>query len=153
MSNAERLFVPLAIVALVSTALWWGGPGARVSDAQPVRHEVFEGATVTRSGECAVVDIRFNFVVQYLRHFPQEKGSSLYLQVRPAHVGSTAAKALTTREAVVPRGDRAEPLESIVVILDFERPVQFSVAQGADFGSVRVAYSLSEGGPRCSIQP
>jgi nitrogen fixation-related uncharacterized protein len=163
MSNAERLLLPIAIVALIGTALWWSGPGGWISDAQPVRHEVFEGATVTRSGDCATVDIRFNFTVQYVRHFPQDKGSSLYMQVRPAHFGPAAAAALSTREAVVARGDDAGPLESIVydgttegcpiVILDFDKPVHFSVAQGADFGSVRVAYSLSEDGPRCPVQP
>jgi hypothetical protein len=163
MTNAERLFIPIAIIALVATALWWIGPGAWVSDAQPVRHDVFEEAIVTRSGDCATVDIRFNFTIQYLRHFPQDQGSSLYLQVRPAHVGPAAAEALGSREAVVARGEDAGPLQSIVydgttegcpiVILDFDRAVRFSVAQGADFGSVRVAYSLSEGGPRCSVHP
>jgi hypothetical protein len=160
MSRAERFVVPIAVAALVGIALWWNGPGARVSDAQPVRGEVFDEATVTRSAGCAVVDIRFNFKIQYLRHFPKDRGSSLYMQVHPIHAG---VEILGAREAVVAHGADAGPLQSIVydgttqgcpiVILDFDHPVRFSVAQGRDFSSLRVAYSLGEEGPACTVQP
>jgi len=131
---------------------------ARITGAQPVRHEIFDEAVVTRAGECMRIDLKFNFRMQYLRHFPAWSGPSVYVQVRPI-----AARVPPVREAIVPRGADARPLEGVsydgepggipIVVVDFSRPVAFAVSQAEDFGTISIRYDPSGTGGTCLQAP
>jgi len=131
---------------------------ARMTGAQPVRHEIFDEAVVTRVGECMRIDVKFNFRMQFLRQFPAWSGPSVYVQVRPIGV-----RVPPVREAIVPRGADAGVLEGIaydgepggipIVVVDFSRPVAFAVSQAEAFDTISIRYDPSGTGGACLQAP
>lgn len=147
--RTQQLGTGAGVLALLAL---WGVLLTPDSGAQPVRHEVFDDAVVTRDGDCARIELIFNFKVQYLRHFPQWTGPSLYLQFQPV-----GARVPRVREAVVAHGADPGPLLNIaydgepgpLVIVDFSRPVAFTVGPGTRLDSLSIAYDTTGTGGQC----
>lgn len=152
----DAIEIRAGVAAAVAAAIVTGGFAlfARVSGAQPVRHIALDEAVVTRTGECVRLDLKFNFQVVYLRHFPAWTGPSIYVQVRPI-----VARIPPVREGIVASGADAGPLERIaydadpgatpLVVLDFSRPVAFDVSQGAAFDTISIRYDPAGTGGAC----
>lgn len=119
---------------------------------------------ITEEDSCAVIQVKFNFPLRYVKHFPYESGDDLRIQFDPIPIAVPPGErsALFTRESVrPPRNDIASLLEVIYegnveggpfLTLYFRRPVVFKVEQGADFRSLNIVVLGSEGS-ECSRIP
>jgi hypothetical protein len=101
-----------------------------------------------QGNDCTYIQIEFNFPVQYINHFPPNAGDELRIQINPIIGNVRDRDALLLREALTPpRSDDLGLLSIIydgelssgpVVMLQFRRPLSYSVGQGHDFRSVLV---------------
>lgn len=112
--------------------------------------------TISEEDGCAVIQVKFNFPLRYVKHFPYESGDDLRIQFDPIPIAVPPGErsALFTRESVrAPRNDIASLIEVIYegnvqggpfLTLYFRRPVVFRVEQGADFRSLNIMVLGSE---------
>ena len=117
--------------------------------AQPTGGRILSDITVTGSDACKVAQIGFSFPIRYINHFPQTEGLEVRIQLKPVTVGPMDAQDLKDREAFSPVDD-ATLLNSVTfegdmaggpyLILQFSASARFTVAQGTDFRSIRVAF-------------
>ena len=117
--------------------------------AQPTGGRILFDITVSGSNACKVALIGFSFPIRYINHFPQTEGLEVRIQLKPVTVGPMDAQDLKDREAFSPVDD-ATLLNSVTfegdmaggpyLILQFSASARFTVAQGTDFRSIRVAF-------------
>ena len=112
--------------------------------------------TITEHDTCAVIRVKFNFPLRYVKHFPYKSGDDLRIQFDPIPIAIPPGEssALFTRESVrPPRNDIASLIEVIYegnvaggpfLTLYFRHPVVFRVEQGADFRSLNIIVLGSE---------
>jgi hypothetical protein len=116
---------------------------------QPVTERVLRDADMLEEDGCDVIQVAFQFPVQYISHFPPDAGDELLIQVKPIIVNQSDRAALLLREAVRPPRDDELGVLSIVydgqlasgptLTLVFRRPLSYSVGQGRDFRSILIA--------------
>lgn len=117
------------------------------ASAQPAGNRAIEEAYVDRSGNCSRINVDFVFPVQYLSHFPSDRGDELQVQLRPLAVANTDIGALIFNEPVRPSGDLS--IEVIrfdymsdrfpadpYLLLASPHEFSFRVEQGEDFRSL-----------------
>lgn len=140
----------VALLVLFSPALEARAPILTLSDV-----------TITEHDACAVIQVKFNFPLRYVKHFPYESGDDLRIQFDPIPIavppGETSA--LFTRESVRPPRNHIASLIEVIyegnvaggpfLTLYFSHPVVFKVEQGADFRSLKIVVFGSEGS-QCS---
>jgi hypothetical protein len=127
--------------------LGWAALSSVVS-AQPTTERVLTDARLLQGNDCTYIQIEFNFPVQYINHFPPNAGDELRIQINPIIGNVRDRDALLLREALTPpRSDDLGLLNIIydgelssgpVLMLQFRRPLSYSVGQGHDFRSVLV---------------
>lgn len=119
-----------------------------VSLAQPVKTRILEDVSVEQAGQDVVLTVEFSFPVRYLRHFPDQQGTSLEIALQAISISDIDNSLLARRESMrVPR-DLKEQLVDIsyegdlpggpFLSLRFFEETRFSVRQGADFRSIAV---------------
>jgi len=116
--------------------------------AQPSTYRVLNDVRMLEGNDCEYIQVEFNFPVQYISHFPPNAGDELRIQINPIIVSSQDRGALLLREALSPPDSGDLGLLSIiydgelssgpVLMLQFRRPLSYSVGQGRDFRSVLV---------------
>jgi hypothetical protein len=132
-------------VSLLIAALFFLVP--MLASAQPAGNRAIEEAYVDRSGNCSRINVDFVFPVQYLSHFPRERGEELQVQLRPLAIGNTDIGALIFNEPVRLSGDLSIELVRFDYMGDrypadpyllMASPHEFSfrVEQGEDFRSL-----------------
>jgi hypothetical protein len=136
----KRLFCSHAWLAALIVVLPW----SVCADAEPLRDRVLQDVDVR--DRCVVAG--FAFPIQYVRHFPADRGDELRIRIRPRLAGRIEADALGGREAVRPPRRRSLHLSEVVyegdvadgpyLIMRFSRPVSFRVGVGHDFRSIVV---------------
>ncbi|MBE9531308.1 MAG: hypothetical protein IME98_00715 [Proteobacteria bacterium] len=109
---------------------------------------VINEASVGELDGCAVVVVRFNFPVRYIRHFPKEQGSEVRIQFEPLSINLADLENRFEREEVRFSPDDRIPLSEIIfegnitggpfLTLTFLRSLAFEVKQGADYRSIVV---------------
>lgn len=120
--------------------------------------------TIAEQDGCALIQVKFNFPLRYVKHFPYESGDDLRIQFDPIPIAVPPGEgsALFTRESVrPPRNDIASLIDVIYegnveggpfLTLYFSRPVVFRVKQGADFRSLNIVI-LGPEASECSRTP
>lgn len=126
--------------------------------AQPALDRVLSGAEITENDSCAVLSVDFNFPVRYVSHFPSASGDQVRIRVRA--VDRDHEQALLRREGVrVPDSTLANvsaiefdggSQEGATLTVVFNGPTQFSVGQGSDFRSIRVAVNDGTDAQNCT---
>jgi len=127
---------------------------AAVSVAAPVWAEPSAGQVLTDlaiGGSDGCVDVRVTFSLPFrmIKHFPEDVGQEIRVQVDPFEVSGTDPKALKGREAIRPgEFDDRVPLDEVLyegdieggpfVTFRFTRAVTFHLDQGDDFRSLRL---------------
>ena len=116
--------------------------------AQPTTIRVLKDARLLEGNDCTYIQIEFNFPVQYINHFPPNAGDELRIHVKPIIRNVQDRAALLLREALTPPRDDDLGLLTLIydgelssgpiVMLQFRRPLSYSVGQGHDFRSVLV---------------
>jgi hypothetical protein len=119
--------------------------------AQPTGGRILSDITVTGGDVCKVAQISFSFPIRYINHFPQNEGEEVRIQLKPVTVGPMDAQDLADREAFSPVDD-ATLLNSVTyegdmaggpyLTLQFSANTRFTVEQGTDFRSIRVAFHM-----------
>jgi tetratricopeptide (TPR) repeat protein len=128
--------------------------------AEPVSDRILAGHQVVTQSGCVLVKINFNVRMRYASHFPLGQGSDLRIVVRPIDPAQAAATITTRRESLRPPEGPATHIKSIefeaaradgpVVNIQFDAPVAYNVAGGADFQSLIVAISAGKGRTPCA---
>ncbi len=147
----------LAVPVLLALALicMMGRPAT----AEAVLDRVFSEAQAVESKSCTVMRIGFNFRVRYVSHFPLSNGTELRIAFRAVDPDVARAEILTRRESLrVPENLKASVRSiqfelakgsGLSVLVTFDHPLSFDVAQGQDFESFVVALSKGEVGKAC----
>jgi hypothetical protein len=109
---------------------------------------VIQDASIEEAGECAVIKVRFNFPVRYIRHFPNEPSEEVRIQFGPISMSPSDLEDRFEREVVRFSQDDRVPLSEIIfegnvtggplLTLTFMRSTAFEVEQGSDYRSLVV---------------
>ena len=128
--------------------------------AEPVTDRILAGHQVVTQAGCVLVKINFNVRMRYASHFPQDQGSDLRIVVRPIDPAQAAAAIVTRRESLRPPEGVSTHIKSIefeaaradspVVNIQFDAPVVYKVAGGADFQSIVIAVAAGKGRAACA---
>ena len=121
--------------------------------AQPTGGRVLSDITVSGDAECKTAQISFNYPIRYVAHFPQKEGIELRIQLKLLAVNPSEQPDLLRREAFSPTDDAAL-LNNVTyegdptgggpyLSLQFSRTAHFTVAQGTDFRSMNVSFSVA----------
>lgn len=129
--------------------------------AEPALDRVLSGVDVKNTSTCTLLNIGFNLRVKYVSHFPASSGRELRISLRPIDGPQAAAEILTRRESVRAPNIKRAAIRAIdfeagnaagpVLIIQFDSPVHYQVAQGGDFESLVVA--ISGKSPSASCKP
>jgi tetratricopeptide (TPR) repeat protein len=148
-----------AVSGLLSAAAMVSSTGLP-AHAEPVTDRILAGHQVVTQAGCVLVKINFNVRMRYASHFPQDQGSDLRIVVRPIDPAQTAAAIVTRRESLRPPEGVATHIKSIefeaaradspVVNIQFDTPVVYKVAGGADFQSIIVAIASGKSRSACA---
>lgn len=127
--------------------------------AEPVLDRALASAQILDNRGCAILKIAFNFRVQYVGHFPQQRSDELRVSVRAIDRAQAAALALLRREALRAPESKTAVIKAIefelmagaepVLRIQFANAVTYQVAQGQDFESIVVAISGAAQSPDC----
>ena len=129
--------------------------------AEPVLDRVLAGVRVTNQGHCSALSIDFNLRVRYLSHFPIASGQELRIRVRAIDTALAIAESLSRRESLRAPETKFAHIRAIyfelddatgpVVIVQFDRPVNYQVSQGGDFQSIIIKLFGSGRPSACSV--
>ncbi len=124
---------------------------------------VVDDIRITQEQECYRVKVSFNFPVQYIKHFPYERGEDLRVQLSPILTGTEERAALFTYEKIqLPYDDTGDLIDVAYegnveggpyLTFYFKEPVNFKVGQGKDIRSLLVAFSPIGAVSLCEINP
>ena len=127
-------------------------------EAQPTGGRILSDITVSGGDDCKVAQIGFSFPIRYINHFPQNEGEEVRIQLKPVTVGPMDERDLSDREAFSPVDD-ATLLNNVIyegdmaggpyLTLQFSANTRYTVAQGTDFRSIRVAFHAA--GVTCPV--
>lgn len=133
----------------------------RVS-AEPVVDRALSQLSAAPGKACSVVTVGFNLRIRYAGHFPQTSGEELRITVQPIDNTQMALLKSLRREALRPpllpqAAVKMVDLETDqpggpILRLQFDRPVRFEVAQGADFQSIAIAIAPAGAARVCTPQ-
>jgi hypothetical protein len=134
---------------LVVAALALAGQALTQAGAEPVLDRALSGLHLVTTTSCVVMKVEFNFRVRYVSHFPLRKADELRVSIRPIDPSQAAALALLRREALRPPKNARAAIRAIdfetdqasgaILRVQFDHPVSYQVAQGADFQSIVIA--------------
>lgn len=146
-TSAAVLAAVLATVTMPLAMLLTTGPAV----AEPVLDHALSGAQLLNRRGCSILKVNFNFRVQYTNYFPLSHGDELRISVRAVDRTVAAALLAIRREAIRAPTSKLAPLKAIdfelnpagapYLRLQFDRPVSYQVAQGADYESIIIAIS------------
>lgn len=95
-----------------------------------------------------ILRVQFSIPMRYTSHFPEEAGDQIRIRVTPFALSNDDQAAVSSREAVRPPYDVEIPatdisydgtsLEGPVLLVEFRRPLTYSVGQGSDFRSILI---------------
>lgn len=130
---------------------WLASCAPSPASAEPVLDRVLSGAQIIAGKSCEKLEIAFNLRIAYANHFPVGSGRELRIRLRPLDRAQAAAEILTRRESVRAPTGKLSRLRAIefeagdaagpVLIVQFDGPVHYQVAQGPQFQSIVVAIS------------
>ncbi len=139
-----RKALAVAALALAGQAL-----ALTRAHAEPVLDRALSGLRIITTTSCVVMKVEFNFRVRYVSHFPLRKSDELRVSIRPIDPAQAAALALIRREALRPPRNARAAIRAIDFEADqasggqlrvqFDHPVFYQVAPGADFQSIVIA--------------
>jgi hypothetical protein len=119
-----------------------------VTTAQRVTGRIMTGAQVFEEEGCTFLRVQFSIPIRYTSHFPEGAGDEIRIRVTPFALSNDDQAAVRTREAVRPPYDVDIPvtdisydggsLEGPVLLVEFRRPLTYSVGQGSDFRSILI---------------
>lgn len=126
-----------AVAAWAPTSVW----------AEPSAGQILTDLTVGGTDRCAEVRVSFSLPIRMIKHFPEDFGQEIRVQVDPFRVSGTNPEALERREAIRPDDfDDRVPLDEVLyegdieggpfVTFRFTRAVTFHLDQGDDFRSL-----------------
>jgi hypothetical protein len=105
-------------------------------------------AQVFEEEGCSFLRVQFSNPIRYQSHFPEEAGDEIRIRVAPFALSNDDQAALLSREAVRPPYDVDVPvtdisydgrsLEGPSLLIQFRRPLSYSVGQGSDFRSILI---------------
>jgi len=136
-----RPLYAVSILALVLLGVW------QVM-AQPARGRIIANVVVTEQMDRTELGVEFTFPVRYMRHFPEDYGDTIEIQLKPVVVSEIDADLLQYRESIRLPETGAVPLLDIsyegdlpggpYLTVRFHAPVAFAVKQGTDFRSLTI---------------
>jgi len=116
--------------------------------AAPTRGRIIANVAVTEKIDRTEIGVAFTFPVQYMRHFPEDYGDTIEIQLKAVVVSDIDANLLRRRESVRLPDAGSVPLLDITyegdlpggpyLTIRFHAPVAFAVKQGTDFRSLTV---------------
>ena len=119
-----------------------------VTTAQPVTGRILTNAQVFEEEGCFFLRVQFSVPVRYTSHFPEAAGDQIRIMVNPFALTNDDQAARLSREAVRPPYDVDVPVTDIsyegdspggpVLLVQFRRPLSYSVGQGSDFRSILI---------------
>jgi hypothetical protein len=155
MSSKHRALVKVLSFALVC---WIAHPAGAL--AQGTLDQFLAGVSVSSSGKCSQIDIRFNQAASYSGHAPAKGGTNLVVRLTPLGTEQTPDKRkIPLKESAnVPAGNPAD-LKSVsfdattaggpVIRLAFGHNVNFSIAMGNDSRVLRIDTADEANAARC----
>lgn len=128
--------------------------------AQPVTGQVIDRVIVSRQADCHLVTTSFTLPMQYIGHFPAGNGDALRIRLKPAIPPAGTRNAASSNESARLENVGRLPLEKVTytgaadeatLLLQFARPVTYTVTQGKDFRhlEIRVRDSGADPGQPC----
>ena len=135
----------MAMILSLTFAL---APVSRV-DSQPVRGRIISDVATVEQPDRTDLNIMFTFPVRYIRHFPEDYGDTVEIQLKDIMVSEIDADLLRRRESVRLPKLSTVPLLDIsyegdlpggpYLTIRFLASVAFAVKQGSDFRSLTVS--------------
>ncbi len=140
----------LALISLNATEIF----------AQPVKNTILDFLEIKKTKDQVLIQIGFTFPIRYIRHYPQNKGDQLRIQIKPIIINPNESKDLFIRESIPPQsakwGDLADvvyegsDIEGRYLALYFKKTMIFEVTQGNDYRSINVHIIPSQSLPGSS---
>ncbi len=120
--------------------------------AQQSGSQVIDQVNIEEEASCYQLDLKFNVLVSYLRHFPLTQGKELYIRLQLAPAPERDARLIRERRAIALPQEITTPLVTLVyegdadegptLVLHYSEAQQFSVQQGKDFRSLSIQFGL-----------
>ena len=113
-----------------------------------LRAALIDEIVVTRVGKVAEIEVRFSRRVRYLRHFPQDNGDRLRVDIGLLPLDGDIPLVVLERRRV-PRSELLDAFEVMlseqgsVLEVKFAAPVSFKVGPGSDGRSIRIRVPLA----------
>ena len=121
----------------------------RQVDGQPVRGRIIADVSAVDQADKTDLNIVFTYPIRYVRHFPEDYGDTVEIQLKAIMVSEIDADLLRRRESVRLPQTSTVPLLDIsyegdlpggpYMTIRFIAPVSFAVRQGSDFRSLTVS--------------
>ncbi len=155
MSSKHRALVKVFISALVC---WIAHPAGVL--AQGTLDQFLAGVSVSSSGKCSQIDVRFNRAASYSGHAPAKGGTNLVVRLTPLGTEQTPDKQkIPLKESAnVPAGNHAD-LKSVsfdattaggpVIRLAFGHTVNFRIVMGNDSRVLRIDTADEANSAKC----
>lgn len=128
--------------------------------AEPALDRVLASVQAVNQKQCTALNIAFNLRVRYVSHFPISSGQELRISLRPIDGAQAAAEILSRRESLRAPATKFGRIRAIdfeagsaagpVLVIQFDAPVEFDVAQGDDFQSLVVRIFAGAKRGRCA---
>ncbi|MCL7488104.1 MAG: hypothetical protein M8357_08035 [Desulfobulbaceae bacterium] len=141
---------------VVGLVLFLMGLSCSIAFAESIRDRVLGDVNVDQTDQNIVIKVSFNFPVRYLRHYPQDYGREVNIQVEPIITNPENKIGLMHRESLpAPPGNPAGLVRfqyegndlfkpTIRVVLN--KASKYQVKQGDDFRSLVILLPLTSAG-------
>ena len=116
--------------------------------AQPARGRIIADVAVSEKMDRTELGVEFTFPIRYMRHFPEDYGDTIEIQLKAVVVSEIDADLLQHRESIRLPETATVPLLDIsyegdlpggpYLTVRFHTPVAFAVKQGTDFRSLTI---------------
>jgi hypothetical protein len=120
------------------------------ASAQPTLNYVLDNVHIRDKNGCITVRIAFTLPINYVSHYPFNKGDELRIKIDPVSTSPSERETLFDREVIKPhRHKQKTPLVQVMyegdidndfsITLLFSEEVAYEVGQGEDFRSILVS--------------
>ncbi|MGV6801842.1 MAG: SPOR domain-containing protein [bacterium] len=116
--------------------------------AQPISDRILSKVNVRDTQNCTVVTIEFNYPIQLVSVFPENKGDSVEIGLRPVNTGGVTSEAFFSREELRAPANKKAAIQEIQyegddptgpkLVINFEQLRYYTISIGQNLSSIEM---------------